>query len=134
LSIFLRKAFLSMSFLPSNLGDVARPALLVLAVQFASSPLGHIQPAAAQSATAAPFRLMPAEFVDAGSLAVASLSATAADTDQPGCSMCAVATMANTALFAIPPLFLLPQALELLQLSTGAEFVRLRPPRAKRAS
>jgi hypothetical protein len=108
-------------------------ALLALAVQFTLLPLSHFERAAAQSQAAAPFGLMPAEFVDAGSLAVASLAASA-DTSQPACAICGVATMAHTALFAIPPLFLLPQAVELLNLTTGAEFVRLRPPRAKHAS
>jgi hypothetical protein len=122
-----------MSFLPSNLGRVARPALLALVIQFASSPLGHAGPAA-QSEAAVSFSVMPGEFVDTGSLAVASLTTSASDNAQPGCSICAVASIANTALFAIPPLFLLPQALELLQSSTGAEFVRLKPLRAKHTS
>jgi hypothetical protein len=45
-----------------------------------------------------------------------------------------MATTTNSALFAIPPLFLLPQAVELLNLTTGAELMRLRSPRAKRPS
>jgi hypothetical protein len=110
-----------------------RLALLALAVQFNLLPLSHFAKASAQSQAGASFGLVPAEFVDAGSLAVASLAASA-DTSQPACAICGVATMAHTALFAIPPLFLLPQAVELLHLTTGAEFVRLRPPRAKHAS
>jgi hypothetical protein len=134
LRIFHPQTFVRIIFLSSNFGRVVRPALLALAVQVVSSPLGHAGPATAQSEATASFGLMPAEFVDAGSLAVASLAASAAENAQPGCAICAVAAMANTTLFAIPPLFLLPQAVELLQSSTGAEFVRLRPVRGKRAS
>jgi hypothetical protein len=117
----------------SNIRHSARSALLALALQFAVLPLSHVERAAAQSVTTASFNLMPAEFVDAGSLAVASLAASA-DTTQPVCAICAVATVSNTALLAIPPLFLLPHAVELLNLSVGAEFVRLKPTRAKHAS
>jgi hypothetical protein len=117
----------------SNIRRSVRPALLALAFQFAVLPLSYTERAAAQSATTPSFNLMPAEFVDAGSLAVASLAASA-DISQPACAICAVATMSNTALLAIPPLFLLPQAVELLNLTIGAEFVRLRPTRAKHAS
>jgi hypothetical protein len=108
-----------------------RLMLLALAVQFSLLSLGHFEPAAAQTQTAAPFTLVPAEFVDAGSLAVASLSASA-ETSQPVCAICAVATMANAAMLAIPPVFLLPQAVELLHLTVGAEFVHLRPPGSAR--
>jgi hypothetical protein len=101
-------------------------ALLALAVQFNLLPLGHFEQAAAQSQAAAPFGLVPAEFVDAGSLAVASLAASA--DSQSACAICVVATMANAAMLAIPPVFLLPQAVELLHLTVGAEFVHLRPP------
>jgi len=101
-------------------------ALCALAVQCALLPLGHVERATAQSAPAASFGLMPAEFVDAGSLAVASLAASA--DSQSACAICSVAMMANAALFAIPPLFLLPQAVELLHLTVGAEFVHLRAP------
>ncbi len=118
-----------MNHFSSNIIRGAWLALFALAAPFALVPLGHIERAAAQSPTAASFGLMPAEFVDAGSLAVASLTVSA-DTIQPACAICGVATMANTALFAIPPLFLLPQAVELLNLTTGAEFVRLRSPGA----
>ena len=112
----------------------ARTALLALALQFAVLPLSHVvEHAVAQQATATPFVLMPSEFVDAGSLAVESLAASA-DAGQAACMICAMATTANSALLAIPPLFLLPQAVELLNLTTGAELMRLRAPRAKRPS
>ena len=41
------------------------------------------------------------------------------------CAICAVIAMANTVLFATPPLLLLPQAVEFLYLTTDAEFVHL---------
>jgi hypothetical protein len=116
-----------------NIRHRARAAVLTLVIPFAVLPLSHVERAAAEEATAAPFALMPSEFVDAGSLAVASLAASA-DAGQTACAICAMATTANTALFAIPPLFLLPQAVELLNLTTGAELMRLRAPRAKRPS
>jgi hypothetical protein len=82
---------------------------------------------------AAPFDLMPTEFVDAGSLAVASLAATA-DPTPPACATCAATAVGDMVVFAIPPLFLLPEAVELLRQTTGAEFVRLKSPRAKHPS
>ena len=50
---------------------------------------------------------------------------------QPGdiCSICAVMALANTVLFAMPPLLLLPQAVEFLYQTTDAEFVHLRSAR-----
>jgi hypothetical protein len=49
------------------------------------------------------------------------------DTDQPtsDCAICAVLSLANNFLFATPPLLELPQAVELLHLTTGAEFTHL---------
>jgi hypothetical protein len=117
----------------SNNRRGAQAALLALVILFATLPLSHIEHAAAQTATAAPFGLMPSEFIDAGSLAVESLAASA-DVGQTVCAICAMATTANSALLAIPPLFLLPQAVELLNLTTGAELTRLRSPRARRPS
>jgi hypothetical protein len=107
-------------------------ALLALAVQVGTSSAGHAEQPSVQPA-ASPFELMPTEFVDAGSLAVASLAATA-DSSPPACGTCAAATMGDMTLFAIPPLFLLPQAVELLHRTTGAEFVRLRSPPARHSS
>ena len=41
------------------------------------------------------------------------------------CAICAVLSLANNFLFATPPLLELPQAVELLHLTTGAEFAHL---------
>ena len=115
-----------------HIGGGARAALFAFAVLCAPLLLG-IEQAAAQSAVAAPFGVTPTEFVDAGSLAVASLTASA-DPSHPACALCAAAAIGNAALFAIPTLFLLPEAVDLLNQSTGAEFVRLRSSRGKRTS
>jgi hypothetical protein len=104
-------------------------ARIALAMLFAL-PFAPVEKAAAQSPAVASFGLMPTEFVDTGSLAVDSLSASAG----PACAICAAATMGDAALIAIPPLFLLPQAVELLHRTTGAEFVRLRSHRVKGSS
>ena len=49
------------------------------------------------------------------------------DTDRHAsdCAICAVLSLANNFLFATPPLLELPQAVELLHLTTGAEFAHL---------
>jgi hypothetical protein len=49
------------------------------------------------------------------------------DTDRQtsDCAICAVLSLANNFLFATPPLLELPQAVELLHLTTGAEFAHL---------
>jgi Protein of unknown function (DUF2946) len=41
------------------------------------------------------------------------------------CAICAAITLANNVLFAAPPVLLLPQVIELLYLTTDAEFVHL---------
>ena len=41
------------------------------------------------------------------------------------CAICAVLSLANNFLFATPPVLELPQAVELLHLTTGAEFAHL---------
>jgi hypothetical protein len=41
------------------------------------------------------------------------------------CAICAVLSLANNFMFATPPLLELPQAVELLHLTIGAEFAHL---------
>lgn len=51
------------------------------------------------------------------------------DREHPGhdnCAICAVIAMANTVVFATPPLLQLPEAVELLYRATDAEFVHLK--------
>src|SRR5215468_5533000 len=128
-SFFSRHAQVRMNIF--QIGGGARAALFALAILFASLPFG-IEQVAAQSAAVVPFGVTPTEFVDTGSLAVASLTASA-DPTHPACAI-AAAAIGNAALFAIPTLFLLPEAVDLLNRSTGAEFVRLRSSRAKGTS
>ena len=103
-----------MKWFRSNIRLGARVALIALAVQFALS-FGHFHGIAAQAAPAI-------------QSAQQQLPASNHDSDQqPGdsCAICAVIALANTALFATPPVLLLPQAVELLRLVTDAEFVYL---------
>ena len=109
----------------------SRLALLALAIQFALS-FGHFHAEIARAAPA--IQAGPAD-VD---LAIAALAAQEAqseaaqqpsnhDTDQhtSDCAICAVLSLASNFLFATPPLLELPQAVELLHLTTGAEFTHL---------
>ena len=103
-----------MKWFRSSIRHGARVALFALAVQFALS-FGHFHGIAAQAAPAI-------------QSAQQQLPASNHDSDQhPGdsCAICAVIALANTALFATPPVLQLPQAVELLRLVTDAEFVHL---------
>ena len=54
-----------------------------------------------------------------------SLPTTIPTSTADDCAICAVISLANNFLFATPPLLELPQAVELLHLTTGAEFAHL---------
>lgn len=135
-----------MNWFRSNIKHGSRLALLALALQFGLS-FGHfhasaqpaltIQSAAAQSDITA--TLVAPDPADPSAQRPASSN----DSDhQPGdaCALCAVIALASSGLFAPPPLLLLPQAIELLYLTTDAEFAHLNPvgaafqPRAPPAS
>lgn len=124
-----------MKWFRSNIRHGARLALLALAVQFALS-FGHFHAVAAQTSTAdqsasAQVSLDRTRSLFAADPAVESVqrqSPSNNDSDQQPndpCAICAVMALANTALFATPPVLLLPQAVELLRLITDAEFVHL---------
>jgi Protein of unknown function (DUF2946) len=103
-----------MKWFRSNIKHGSRTALLALAIQFALS-FGHFHGIAAQAAPAI-------------ASAQSQQTPSSHDSDQqPGdaCAICAVIALANTVLFATPPLLLLPQAVEFLYLTTDAEFVHL---------
>jgi hypothetical protein len=122
------QASIGMKWLRSNIKHGSRLALFALALQFALS-FGHFHEGAAQAAPA----------VQLGSVNSLSASDTASedaqqqpasnrDSDQQQgdvCAICAVLALANAMLFATPPLLLLPQAIEILYLSTDAEFIHL---------
>ncbi|MGY3621264.1 DUF2946 family protein [Bradyrhizobium sp. USDA 10063] len=111
----------------------ARLALFALAVQFVLS-FGHFHPA--QAAPALQTATSQADFLRAADLVVTDAASASAhklqlphpdNHHQPadGCAICAVITMAHGVLFATPPVLLLPQAIELLQLTTEAGFTHL---------
>ena len=108
----------------------SRLALFTLAIQFALS-FGHIHVDVARAAPTIQAGLADPDLVAA--LAAQAAPSEAAqqpsnhDTDRPtsDCAICAVLSLANNFLFATPPLLELPQAVELLHLTTGAEFAHL---------
>jgi hypothetical protein len=104
-----------MKWLRSNIKHGSRLALLALAIQFGLS-FGHFHGVTAQAA--------PAIQSDAG----LTRPQPSHDSDQQStdpCAICAVMALANAALFATPPVLLLPQAVEFLYLTTDAAFVHL---------
>jgi hypothetical protein len=103
-----------MKWFRSHIKQGARLALFALAIQFALS-FGHFHGVAAHAAPVI------------ASVQQQSPSSSPDSDQQPGdtCAICAVMAMANTVLFATPPLLLLPQAIEFLRLTTDAEFVHL---------
>ena len=119
-----------MKWFRSNIKHGSRLALLALAIQFALS-FGHFHAVAAAIATS----LTQAGLNDAPILAAPDVAREAAqtqppsnhDTDRPAeaCAICAVISLANNLVFSAPPLLLLPQAVELLYLTTDAEFAHL---------
>ena len=110
-----------MKWFRSNIRRVSHVALFALAIQFALS-FGHFHGIAAETAFAQVGRSLttPQSLPDHGS------------PEHPGdiCAICAVMAMANTVLFATPPVVLPPQALEVWYLATGADFVRVKAAHA----
>jgi hypothetical protein len=113
-----------MKWFRSNIKRGSRLALFALAVQFALS-FGHFHGAAAQAAPAM-------QSSDVAATSAQQRSPSNHDSDQhpnDPCAICAVIALASAALFATPPLLLLPQAVEFLYLTTDAEFVHLHSAR-----
>jgi hypothetical protein len=127
-----------MKWFRSNIKHGSRLALFALAVQFGLS-FGHFHGIAAQAAPAIQSGPVLSDASFANSLAAPATVSEAGpqlpsdqDSDrQPAdaCAICAVMALANTLLFATPPLLLLPQAVEFLYLTTDAEFVHLNSAR-----
>ena len=123
-----------MNWFRKHLKRGSRLALFALAIQFALS-FGHFHGVAARAAPAVQTGLTDADLAIAAALATQGPTSEAApqqpsnhDTDhQPAnaCAICAVLSLANNFLFATPPLLELPQAVELLHITTGAEFTHL---------
>jgi hypothetical protein len=113
----------------------SRLALMALVLQFALS-FGHFHAFAEKAAPAT--RTSPTKVAPASSEAVLTQD-TATETsrkqqpsnddrDHPAaavCAICAVISLAGGALFAAPPVLLLPQPVDLLYLATDAKFVHL---------
>ena len=124
-----------MNWFRKHLKHGSRLALFALAIQFALS-FGHFhgRPLAPRRRFR-PGWPMPADLATAQAALVAAGEAAAAaqqpsdhDTDRhpaDACAICAVISLANNFLFATPPLLELPQAVELLYLTTDAEFAHL---------
>jgi DUF2946 family protein len=111
----------------------SRLALFALAIQFALS-FGHFHGEIARAAPAIQAALNDADGAIAATPAAPQGHSEAAqqqpsrpDTDRHGadCAICAVLSLANNFMFATPPLLELPRAVELLHLTTGAEFAHL---------
>jgi len=128
-----------MNWFRSNIKHGSRLALFALAVQFALA-FGHFHGSSAQAAPAITsgatqfesFTAAPVAAPDAVSQFARQRPATDHGSDQQpcdGCAICAVMALANTVLFATPPLLLLPQAVELLYRTTDAELVHLNSAR-----
>ena len=126
------KAQLVVNWFRKHLKHGSRLALFALAIQFALS-FGHFPGEVARAAPAIQAGLADAGLAVAATLATPQAPSEASqqpsnhDTDQPtsDCAICAVLSLANNFLFATPPLLELPQAVELLHLTTGAEFTHL---------
>ena len=108
-----------MKWFRANIRNGAKLALFALAVQLVL-PFGHVH---GGTVHAAPLDATLA-------LSANDVAQTPADTDHhhraaDPCAICAVMAMAGTALFAAPPVLLLPQAAVLLQRITEAEFDHL---------
>ena len=123
-----------MQWFRSNIKLGSRLALFALAIQFVLS-FGHfhgsaaqaapaIQSAAAQSESSTSLLPAPDAVIQSAQQQPASDHDSGQQPNDP-CAICAVMALANTVLFATPPLLLLPQAVEFLYLTTDAEFVHL---------
>ncbi|WP_407117383.1 DUF2946 domain-containing protein [Bradyrhizobium sp. LMG 9283] len=142
-----------MKWFRSNIRHGARLALFAMLVQFALT-FGHSH----WFAQAAPLAQSSLQQTDGAKdsardsakrvpaidrAAVQKQSPAGPDREHSGednCAICAIIAMAGTVVSAAPPVLLLPQAIELLHLTTDAEFLHLKSagrafqPRAPPAS
>ena len=110
----------------------SRLALFALAIQFVLS-FGHFHGEIARAAPALQTGLTGADVAiivapaapQAHSEAAQQPSNHDSDRHAADCAICAVLSLANNFMFATPPLLELPQAVELLHLTIGAEFAHL---------
>ena len=111
-----------MKWFRSNIRRVSHVALLALSVQYALS-FGHFHSIGVAPASAAQV---------ARSLSAPQPASDQGPGEHPGdiCDICVVMAMANAALFAAPPVVLLPQAVSFAYLTPDAERVRANAVRA----
>ena len=110
----------------------SRLALFALAIQFALS-FGHFHGFSAQAAPT--IATGQADFDYARSLAAHDTASKAEQRQRPAtpdthhsadaCAICAVISLAGNVLLSTPPMLHLPQAVELLYLTTDAEYAHL---------
>jgi hypothetical protein len=108
-----------MKWVRSNIRRVSHVALFALVIQFALS-FGHVHAIAAQATPAAIAQT-------AQSLPAPQPLSDHGSGEHPGdiCAICVVMAMASTAMFAMPPVVLLPYAAEFSYMVAAAEFVRV---------
>ena len=131
------KASIVVKWFRNNVKHGSRLALFALAIQFALS-FGHFHAVAAAPAIAA--SLAQVDLDHAPTVAAPDVASEAAQQQPPSnhdsdrsteaCAICAVISLANNLVFSAPPLLLLPQAVELLYLTTDAEFAHLNSVRS----
>jgi hypothetical protein len=128
-----------MKWFRSNIKHGSRLALFAVAVQLVLA-FGHFHAGFANAGISLPSGATQSEqsradrpgTADGVARAVPERQPSHNDSDrEPGdiCAICAVVAMANTALFAPPPLLPLPQAAEFSYVTSGAEFAHLNSPR-----
>ena len=121
-----------MKWFRNNVKHGSRLALLALALQFGLS-FGHFHAVSAAPAIATSLTQVDPDHAqipavpEAAGQAAQTQPSSNHDTDHPAeaCAICAVISLANNLIFPAPPLLLLPQAIELLFLTTDAEFAHL---------
>ncbi len=125
-----------MKWFRANIKHGSRLALLALAIQFVLA-FGHFHAIAAAQAAPGLQSALPQAGVSSSGLVAADSAGQSTERQQSpcsdhdsgqnndGCAICAVIAMANAALFANPPLLLLPEAVEFLYRATDAEFAHL---------
>ena len=127
-----------MRWFRSSIKRVSHVALFALAIQFALS-FGHFHGLPNQAASATQSGSAKSAFSVTDNLAAQVAHNPSASRPVPGhdpgehpgdfCAICVVMAMANAALFATPPMVLLPQAFDFSYTAITTEFVCVLPVR-----
>jgi hypothetical protein len=127
-------AYIGMKWFRQHIKTGSRLALVALAIQFALS-FGHCHALAAPSLQSVLSQADLAQIVaapDAMNQTAQKPQPANPDSDRhpaDSCAICAVIALAGNVLLATPPALQLPQAIEFLKPTTGAEFAGLNPAR-----